>query len=151
MSNTHTIRYTDGRAELHIPATDVGAGTWPAGSVWRMNPIPACNCDKGFDCSTSGKGPNKAYFNGTQPVPKGFNCPTGTHFPVPFDYGYGQQVWHMKGTEKSGLAADTWQIVDQVRAPRTAGEYVLRWRWDTEQNPQIWTNCADITVVTEQQ
>jgi hypothetical protein len=20
-------------------------------------------------------------------------------------------------------------------------------RWDTEQNPQVWTNCADITVL----
>jgi hypothetical protein len=38
-------------------------------------------------------------------------------------------------------------IVDNVRVPEAAGEYVLRWRWDTEQNPQVWTNCADITVV----
>ena len=78
---------------------------------------------------------------------QGFACPTGTQFSVPFDYGYGQQVWNLKGPETSGLAADTWQIVDNVRAPAVAGEYVLRWRWDTEQNPQIWTHCADITVV----
>ena len=66
---------------------------------------------------------------------------------VPFPYGYGQQVWNLKGPETSGLAADTWQIVDQVRAPTQKGDYILRWRWDAEQNPQIWTHCADITVV----
>ena len=27
------------------------------------------------------------------------------------------------------------------------GGFVLRWRWDTEQNPQIWTHCADVTIV----
>lgn len=143
----HTIRYLDGRAELQIPARSVSEGTYPAGSTWRVNPIPACNCDRGFHC---GKGDHPAdipYFNGTQPVPKGFDCSHGTMFDVPFDYGYGQQVWNLKGPEKSGLAADTWQIVDQVLAPDTPGEYVLRWRWDVEQNPQIWTHCADITVV----
>jgi hypothetical protein len=122
----HTIRYLDGRAELQIPAQDVSEGTFPTGSMWRVNPIPACNCDKSFDCGVNASGPSVAYFAGKQPVPKGFNCPTGTHFPVPFDYGYGQQVWHLKGPETSGLAADTWQIVDKVRAPATAGEYVLR-------------------------
>lgn len=78
---------------------------------------------------------------------QGFDCPTGTQFPVPFDYAYGQQVWNLKGPETSGLAADTWQIVDNVRAPDIAGDYILRWRWDVEANPQIWTHCADISVV----
>ena len=44
-------------------------------------------------------------------------------------------------------AALTWVMVDRVRAPAARGEYVLRWRWDAEQNPQIWTHCADVTVV----
>ena len=72
----------------------------------RRNPIPACNCDKGFECGVGDKGQNysqESYSNGTMPVPHtsctggyscgiGLNCPTGTQFPVPFDYGYGQQV-----------------------------------------------------------
>ena len=81
----------------------------------------------------------------------GLDCPTGTQFPVPFDYGYGQQVWDLtpEKTARAGnpLAADTWQIVDRVRAPAARGDYVLRWRWDVEQNPQIWSHCADIRVV----
>ena len=40
------------------------------------------------------------------------------------------------------LAANTWQIVDKVRAPATKGQYVLRWRWDVEQNPQVGHSTA---------
>jgi len=40
-----------------------------------------------------------------------------------------------------------WHITDRVYAPTEPGEYVLQWRWDNEQTPQIWTTCADIQVV----
>eukprot|EP00041_Stephanoeca_diplocostata_P014358 m.260040 g.260040 ORF g.260040 m.260040 type:complete len:375 (-) comp19673_c0_seq1:330-1454(-) len=153
VGSNHTIRYLDGRAELQIPATDVSEGTFPEGSTWRLNPIPACNCDKGFMCSPTDKksegGARYSYANTGSPVPAGFACPTGTQFPVPFDYGYGQQVWNLT-PDKAGAAADTWVIVDKVQVPATiTGEYVLRWRWDVEQNPQIWTHCADITIVAK--
>ena len=26
------------------------------------------------------------------------------------------------------------------------GEYVLSWRWDCEQTPQVWNSCADVTI-----
>jgi hypothetical protein len=145
VGDKHTIRYVDGRTELQIPALDVKDGTFPPGSTWRVNPVPACNCDQGFGCGSGSSSPmHVPYFNGSQPVPMGYDCPTGTMFPVPFDYGYGHQMWTIPST---GLAAPTWMIVDQVRAPAAPGEYTLRWRWDTEQNSQIWTNCADIAVV----
>jgi hypothetical protein len=67
----HTIRYIDGRSELTIPARDVSEGTFPASSVWRVNPIPACNCDRGFGCSVDASdAPDISYWNGTQPIPK---------------------------------------------------------------------------------
>ena len=28
-----------------------------------------------------------------------------------------------------------------------AGEYVLGWRWDCEMSSQVWSSCADITIV----
>lgn len=116
VGRNHTIRFLDGRAELQIPATDVSEGTHPKGSAWRMNPIPACNCDLGFACGIDQNDPKaKSYFNGSQvlssvaicdihcisqpfylpltvlpliqPTPRGFDCPTGTMFPVPFDFG----------------------------------------------------------------
>ena len=57
VGHTHTIRYLDNKTngqqnqtEVIIPATDVSEGTWPTGSAWRLNPIPACNCDRGDSC-----------------------------------------------------------------------------------------------------
>ena len=60
------------------------------------------------------------------------------------DAGFGGS----KGSEdqqKSGYTRN-WEIVDKVVAPSTPGDYVLQWRWDNEQTPQIWTSCADIKV-----
>ena len=30
-------------------------------------------------------------------------------------------------------ARNMWAIVDEVQVPNITGEFVLRWRWDTEQ------------------
>ena len=38
--NSHTIRFLGNGTNLTIPATDVAIGTFPAGSTWRLNPIP---------------------------------------------------------------------------------------------------------------
>lgn len=51
-----------------------------------------------------------------------------------------------------GTTAETkhrWAIFDKLIAPEEIGTYVLQWRWDNEQTPQIWTTCADIRVVTK--
>ena len=91
----------------------------------------------------------RAYSNDGPPVPtaiatNGEACPTGTQFPVPFPYGYGQHMWYNK---EDGPSRNMWAIVDTVQLPpNVTGEYVLRWRWDAEQNPQIWTNCADVVL-----
>eukprot|EP01047_Picozoa_sp_COSAG01_P048539 COSAG01_NODE_4738_length_4782_cov_14.714072_5_plen_343_part_00 len=54
---TTTVRYHDGsRGDFEIPAMDVSVGTVPAGSSWRRNPIPACNCDQGMDDGHGGCG-----------------------------------------------------------------------------------------------
>ena len=37
-------------------------------------------------------------------------------------------------------------VVDTLRVPEAQGEYVLSWRWDCEQTPQIWITCADIDI-----
>jgi hypothetical protein len=39
-------------AESILPVDQVG--TYPAGSSWRINPIPACNCDMGRGCHVQG-------------------------------------------------------------------------------------------------
>jgi hypothetical protein len=51
-----------------------------------------------------------------------------------------------------GITADggrfKFEMVDSLKVPDTlpAGDYVLSWRWDCEQTPQVWNSCADITV-----
>jgi len=39
-----------------------------------------------------------------------------------------------------------WWIADDLVAPSKIGDYILQWRWDNEQTPQVWTTCADIRV-----
>lgn len=151
VGKTHTIRYLDNGTEFPIPATDVAEGTWPMGSTWRRNPIPACNCDRGDACSAANGtiDMQMAYSDAGPPTPKGDatngnDCQTGTQFPVPFPYGYGQHMWY---NSEGGLSRDMWAIVDKLQLPADlTGDFVLRWRWDTEQNPQIWSHCADVRI-----
>merc|ERR1712207_140806 len=57
----------------------------------------------------------------------------------------------MGGNNPSDRTDGEWHITDRVYAPTDPGEYILQWRWDNEQTPQIWTTCADIEVVPEGQ
>ena len=40
-------------------------------------------------------------------------------------------------------------LVDQVQVPAgiEPGEYLISWRWDSDQTNQIWQNCGDVTIV----
>jgi hypothetical protein len=39
-------------------------------------------------------------------------------------------------------------IRDVLRVPRVqAGEYVVGFRWDCETSSQVWSTCADISIV----
>ncbi len=71
----------------------------------------------------------RAYSNQSQPVPVGNSqtCATGTHFPVPCPKCYGQALFG------SVQPRNMWAIVDEVHVPNVTGDFVLRWRWDTEQ------------------
>lgn len=39
-------------------------------------------------------------------------------------------------------------IVDQVQLPAdlVPGDYMISWRWDSEQTNQVWQNCADVAI-----
>ena len=151
----HVIRRLDNTSlpepEYTIPAMQTSEGTFPVGSMWRRNPIPACNCNSGKGCGVNKTMPSlpgyplwyKAYADEAQPEPVGGSepCPTGTQFPVPCPQCYGQAPF---GARQSN---NMWAIVDEVQVPNVTGDFVLRWRWDTEQVPQIWTHCADVTIV----
>merc|ERR1712146_62955 len=48
-----------------------------------------------------------------------------------------------------GAEGFPFSIMDEVKVPShfEEGEYLLSWRWDCEQSPQIWQQCADIRLV----
>ena len=43
----------------------------------------------------------------------------------------------------------SYAIEDELVVPAdlAPGEYVLGWRWDCEMTSQVWSSCADITIV----
>ena len=42
-------------------------------------------------------------------------------------------------------------VMDEVEVPAelAPGDYVLSFRWDCEQTPQIWTACANVNIACE--
>ena len=151
-----TIRYPDGSAaEFTIPAVDVTTGVVPAGSTWRRDPIPACACDGGCSCRYAGGSArgysylwlpafNVPYSNKTDGPP---GCKHGTMFEPPWPEGYGYES-QRPDYGPGGLRSPkfNYEMVDKVKVPSETGEYLLSWRWDTEQKSQVWSSCADVTV-----
>merc|ERR1712000_215457 len=44
-----------------------------------------------------------------------------------------------------------YQIVDLVKVPDVPpGDYVFSFRWDCEQTPQIWSQCADVRITSDE-
>ena len=108
-----------------IPTLDTNIGTTPKGSTWRRNPIPACS------------GPHGGFNNADN------SCPQGTQFPAPGPGLHGFSI------TRSGLNdIFKFSVVDKLKVPRNLpdGEYVLSWRWDNDQTPQIWNTCSSIRI-----
>ena len=42
-----------------------------------------------------------------------------------------------------------WTIMDEVMVPENIepGDYVLSFRWDCEQTPQVWNACSSIRIL----
>jgi hypothetical protein len=75
-------------------------------------------------------------------------CSTGTQFPPPWPQGYGHDQAHVaNGATKRPDGMFVYSLVDKIVVPKTPGDYVVSWRWDCEQTPQVWNTCADVTIV----
>lgn len=102
--------------------------------------------------------------DGTEKTFKALDTKTGTHpsgstwrvnqipccgnkAEAPCTGCYGEEYEH----RADGAQEANWQfsLIDHVHIPITQplGKYVLSWRWDNENQEQVWTNCADIEVV----
>jgi len=117
---------TDNRTEFRANRTS--EGTFPAGSVWTKNPIPNC------------AGLGGGYFDPDS------SCPGGLQFPAPAEGLLGQGA-NINNPSKFDFQ---WTIMDEVVVPSdlVPGEYVLSFRWDCEQTPQIWNACSNIKIVS---
>ena len=168
-SNTTTLRYmflTDNgtlgpnRTEVAIPARRVsGDAVLPKGSVWTKNPVPP------------GSWVGERGWQGNEHPPQ-FDPPAGCDehcwgyqpcnvgFTHPSYDGWNHTLPSLPSCSRAGPGAPLANgqgcchttaymgIVDEVRVPRDIrpGHYVVRWRWDCEQSPQIWSGCGDIMI-----
>lgn len=115
----------DASTRQEFPAVRTDVGTVPAGSQWTKNPIPACN------------GADGGYFNPSSV------CPNGTQFPPP-----------KKGLSGFGVNINftvkpfKFTVIDKVFIPKSLepGNYILSFRWDCEQTPQVWNTCASLRL-----
>lgn len=128
VGDMHTVRFRNGTG-TQIPNTIVRGG---GGVGWMMNPIPnpigytsTCEHSDGRPCD---------------------GCPCGTGYPggaAERDFPY-----PLPG-HNGDLTDETFRIEDRVRVPQELmpGNYVLGFRWDCETSSQVWSACADITIV----
>merc|ERR1712113_310014 len=119
-----------------IPATTVtGQKVLPVDSTWRKNPVPPCNTPISGGALMS-------------------PCPGPTFEPaIPGLYGFGPGACgsSIAGTEctPEQFAERNFDfgIVDKVTVPNIPeGDYVISFRWESEQTNEIWTSCADVTI-----
>ena len=103
-------------------------GTVPAGSEWTKNPVPNC------------AGLGGGYFN-KDPT----TCPQGYQFPPPIEGLFGQGY----NIDSNPNATFQWTLMDELQVPEDldSGDYVLSFRWDCEQTPQVWSTCSTIKIV----
>jgi hypothetical protein len=140
-SPMQTIHYEDGsHADVKLAAVDLKEGTMPAGSTWRRNPVPACNCDSGFTCGVDSSDEAKPYEAQSDP---GGQCSTGLQFDAPSPKLFG--FW-VSNDAPHDAPLSIVSIVDELMVPDQKGEYLLSFRWDCEQTPQVWNSCADIAI-----
>jgi len=106
-------------------------GTTPAGSQWSRNAIPACHD------IVPGLGGVLDY-----------NCHLGPLFSPPAPDAYGFWGVHNQGDVHEGWGrVHSLSVVDTLKVPDvTPGEYVLQFRYDGEQTPQVWNSCSDVRV-----
>lgn len=166
VGNTSFIAYADGE-RYEIDAVRTTSRTHPAGSMWSRNPIPCF----GQGNNVQGTGTQFALptFRGKPvrtPAPLAGFCPCRKNNNGHSGHDAAASV---KPAWVAGAAArtcycccgccaanrpepsfDDWIIVDRLRVPANlpTGEYALGFRWDCEQSPQVWQQCATINITS---
>merc|ERR1712151_1365681 len=160
----------DRKNRTAIPAKRISSGTFPAGSTWTRNPIPARKAPAGgafnWGCLVSaipGKYPPVPASDFQFPPPGedlsrpglllgGFGigaCGGCNQKLNPKDCNIFGKLYKNNCTiDETAAQIFQWSVVDKVRVPKVVpGDYVLSFRWDSEQTPQVWASCSDVTIV----
>jgi len=121
--STHRIPFT----AVRVNDANTG-GVMPKGSTWTAVGLPAC---AGIQGGSETEACAKPQFE-NELSKAGF-------------WGYGN---HGSGNSPAfQKVLGSYQIVDKVRVPKGLdGDYVLSWRWDSEQTAQVWTQCSVVTI-----
>jgi len=142
---------------VHIGATVVPHSVTGTGD-WMLNPIPSYDSDfvacdyavpKGEHCDWKCPGCGAPAYAADLACP----CRCAEQYPQYFPSGFAYvgadpdifpdplPDFHSDYTK--------YAVEDSVVVPEDipAGDYVLGWRWDCEQTSQVWSSCADITIV----
>lgn len=156
--------------EVIIPAHRVSEGVLPKGSMWSKNPIPAGQWAlNGCNAGPATCGPQASSSPPQFEPPAG--CDEHCWGYAPCQVGFvhpGNEGWiddrhstKLPNCSKASTDPDAplvngegcchttayMAIIDEVHVPQVPpGDYVVRWRWDCEQSPQIWSGCGDITI-----
>jgi len=147
-ANTETHRVLFKANETTVPATLVKEG--PA-KGWMRMPMPDYDphpCDynvtEGEHCLAGCPGCRAPWWAADSACPT--NC--AAKFPgLPKNAAADPAAFPDPLGGKFGY--HEYAVEDELRVPATIppGAYVLGWRWDAEMTSQVWSSCADITIV----
>jgi len=144
--------------EVTIPAHRVsGAAVHPPGSQWSKNPVPPGLWANGQEQQGNAGPPQFEPPAGCDESCWGYQpCNVGFTHPSYEGWNHTGQLPSCSRTSPTdplhngeGCCHTTayMAVKDQVKVPKVQpGEYVVRWRWDCEQSPQIWSGCGDVTI-----
>jgi len=104
------------------------------GRVWRYTPIPDSN-------QVTNGGEGKCTWDSIT----GFSSNVAE---TEFTASFGSRNVCDNGRDAHN--PKNWHVTDEVKVPEEIpeGEYLLSWRWDVYMADQLWTNCADVRIVS---
>ena len=72
----------------------------------------------------------------------------GLIFAIP-QFGTTIPQWAKVNLWKKATEKQSWAIKDLVEVPESLepGQYILSFRWDCLNTPQVWASCANIEIV----
>ena len=127
-------------------------------ATWKKNPIPGCTYHE-YSAVINSPADGKLHGGlgvGNKGKDGTYECKSPLFEPpLPGLFGFGDSVcgshvfdFYCTEEEKRYQREHfEFSIIDKVVVPETKGRFVLSFRWDCEQTPQVWTSCADIEIV----